>query len=89
MNRVIGIGLVIAFVALTSSCSSRSRVEENWGQSFRAKIDLQTANPDRPNPDAPLETLDPETGLRVADRYYEGQDKQQQRVAPSVIIQGD
>ena len=89
MNRVIGIGLVIAFVALTSSCSSSSRVEENWGRSFQATIDLQTANPDRPNPDAPLEPLDPETGLRVADRYYEGQDKQQQRVAPSVIIQRD
>ena len=87
MKRIIGIGLVVGIIIFAGGC--RSPVDENWGRSSETTMNRQIANPDAPNPDGPLETLDPETGKRVADRYYEGQEKQKQRVAPAAIVSGN
>jgi hypothetical protein len=82
MKRV-GIGLAV--IAFGNGCL-HSEVDENWGKSHEAQMAWQTANPDAPTTTEPLESLDPETGKRVAERYYEGQEKQRQRQAPAVVI---
>ena len=78
-------GLGVALIAFSNGCLS-SRVDENWGKSHEAQRVLQTANPDAPATTEPLESLDPETAKRVAERYYEGQEKQQQRQAPTITL---
>jgi hypothetical protein len=88
MSWILRVGLgvaVVAFSTLSNGCL-RSRVDENWGNSHEAQVRLQTADPDAPATTEPLEGLDPETGKRVAERYYEGQEKQRQRQAPSIVI---
>jgi hypothetical protein len=82
----VGLGGVVAFSTLSNGCFLHSRVEENWGKSHEAQVRLQTADPDAPATTEPLEGLDPETGKRVAERYYEGQERQRQRQAPSIVI---
>lgn len=72
-------------LVLASGCL-HSRVDEHWSESYEAQMVWQTADPDAPATTEPLESLDPETGARVAERYYEGQEQQRQRQAPTVII---
>ncbi len=79
------LGLVVAVIAFANGCL-HSRVDENWGKSHEAQVSLQTADPDAPATTEPLESLDPETGRRVAERYYKGQEKQRQRQARTVVI---
>jgi hypothetical protein len=85
MTRIARAGLLLMLVAFANGCL-RSRVNENWGESYEAHLVWQTANPDAPVSYEPPESLDPETGKRVADRYYEGQEQQRQREAPMVLI---
>ena len=86
MSRIMRVGLGVALIAFSNGCLS-SRVDENWGTSYEAQVVSQTADPDAPATTEPLESLDPETGKRVAERYYEGQEKQQQRQAPSLMLE--
>ncbi len=87
MLRIIGVGLAaIALTALTNGCRLHSKLDETWGESYTAQMAWQRANPDDPTTTEPLENLDPETGMRVADRYYEGQEQQRQREAPTINI---
>jgi hypothetical protein len=86
VNRIIALSLGVALIAFSGGCL-RSRVDENWGKSYQKQIALQTANPDAPATREPLESLDPETAKRVAERYYEGQEEQSQRQAPDIVIQ--
>ncbi len=82
----VGLGVaLIAFSTLSTGCL-RSRLDENWGKSYEAQVALQTAHPDAPVTTEPLEGLDPETAKRVAERYYEGQERQRQRQAPAIVI---
>ena len=83
MNRIIALSLGVALIAFSGGCL-RSRVDENWGKSYEAQLASQTAHPEAPTTTEPVESLDPETAERVADRYYEGQEKQRQRQAPTV-----
>ncbi len=85
MSWILRVSLGAALLAFSNGCLS-SRLDENWGTSYEAQVDLQTADPDAPATTEPLESLDPETGKRVAERYYEGQEKQRQRQAPAVMI---
>jgi len=85
MNRIIRTGLAVVPLAFATGCL-HSRIDENWGKSHEAHVVWQTANPDAPETREPIESLDPETANRVADRYYEGQEQQQQRVAPTGVI---
>ena len=85
MTRITRAGLLVILVAFGKGCL-HSRVDENWGESYEAHVVWQTANPDAPATHEPLESLDPETGQRVADRYYKGQEQQRQREAPSVQL---
>ena len=77
--------VTLAVVAFAAGCL-RSRLDENWGKSYEAQVVWQTADPEAPADHEPPEGLDPETGKRVAERYYEGQEQQRQRQAPSVLI---
>ena len=87
-NQRMRVGLVaVAVIAFAGGCKLHSRLDENWGESHRAQIAEQTANPEAPANREPLEDLDPETGARVAERYYEGQEEQKQRALPAIIIQ--
>ncbi len=84
--RRVGLGVaLIAFSTLSTGCL-HSRLDENWGKSYEAQLELQTADPDAPATTEPLESLDPETAKRVAERYYEGQERQRQRQAPTIVI---
>ncbi len=66
-----------------------SNVDENWGKSYEAQQVWQTADQSAPeNYEAP-EGLDPETSQRVAERYYEGQEEQGQRVLPNIVIESN
>ncbi len=86
MMRRIRLGLgVAALIALANGCL-HSKLDENWGKSYEAQMAWQVANPDAPVTTEPLENLDPETARRVAERYYEGQEQQRQRQAPTVMI---
>jgi hypothetical protein len=85
MKKRIGIFVGLALIVFSSGCL-RSRVDENWGKSYEAQIESQTADPDAPATTEPVESLDPETAKRVAERYYKGQEEQRQRQAPSVMI---
>jgi hypothetical protein len=85
MTRIILTGVLVTLVALASGCL-RSRVDENWGESYEAHVVWQTANPDAPESNQPPENLDPETGMRVAERYYKGQEQQRLREAPVVVL---
>jgi hypothetical protein len=85
MTRITCAGLLAMLLAFANGCQ-HSRVDEHWGESYGAHVVWQTANPDAPETREPLEGLDPETAKRVADRYYEGQEQQRQREAPSVTI---
>lgn len=88
MSRITRAGLLLLLIAFANGCL-RSRVEENFGESYDAHVVWQTANPEAPETYEPPESLDPETGKRVADRYYKGQEQQRQREAPMVLIEGD
>jgi hypothetical protein len=88
MTRITRAGLLVMLIAFASGCL-HSRVEENWGESYDAHLVWQTANPEAPETNEPPLGLDPETGQRVAERYYEGQEQQRQRQAPMVLIEGD
>ena len=85
MTRITRAGLLVILIAFANGCL-HSRVAENWGESYEAHVVWQTANPDAPETNEPPESLDPETGMRVADRYYKGQEQQRQRQAPTVLI---
>jgi hypothetical protein len=88
MTRITCAGLLVMLLAFASGCL-HSRVEENWGESYGAHVVWQTANPEAPATREPTLGLDPETGQRVAERYYQGQEQQRQRQAPMVLIEGD
>ena len=88
MSWIMRVSLGTVLLVFSNGCLS-SRVDENWGKSHEAQIELQTADPDAPATTEPLEGLDPETGKRVAERYYKGQEKQQQRRTPSIVIGGN
>jgi hypothetical protein len=77
--------LTVVSLAFVSGCL-HSRVDENWGHSYEAAIVWQVVDPDAPATTEPPERLDPETGMRVAERYYESQEQQRQREAPPVLI---
>jgi hypothetical protein len=77
---------VVVITAASSSGCLHSNLDENWGESFEAQAVWQRADPDAPATTDPPENLDPETGKRVAERYYRGQEQQRQRQAPSVLI---
>jgi len=85
MTRITCAGSLVMLIAFANGCL-HSRVEENWGKSYEAHVVWQTANPNAPETREPLESLDPETGQRVADRYYKGQEQQRQREAPTVVL---
>jgi hypothetical protein len=85
MRGIVRLGLTLVAGVLASSCL-HSPLDENWGKSYEAQVVWQTADPEAPASREPLEGLDPETGKRVAERYYEGQEKQRQREAPAVTI---
>lgn len=86
MMRVMRVGLGVAvLIALANGCL-HSKLDENWGKSFEAQMAWQMANPEAPATTEPLESLDPETAKRVAERYYKGQEKQRQRQAPAIVI---
>jgi len=86
MKRIMRrVGLALVAIAFASGCL-HSRLEENWGRSYEAQLVWQSANPDAPVTREPLEGLDPETAMRVARRYYKGQEQQRQREAPAVVL---
>lgn len=85
MRRITRAGLALVSIALAGGCL-HSRLEENWGKSYEAQLVWQTADPDAPATREALEGLDPETGRRVAERYYKGQERQRQREAPAVVL---
>jgi hypothetical protein len=87
MTRITRAGLLMLLLVFANGCL-HSKVEENWGESYEAHLVWQTANPDAPVTNEPLDGLDPETAMRVADRYYKGQEQQRQREAPMVLIEG-
>jgi hypothetical protein len=85
MSLIRWIGVALGALALASGCMY-SRVDENWGSSYDAQIVWQMMNPEAPATTEPLEGLDPETGMLVAERYYKSQEQQGQRQAPTVVI---
>jgi hypothetical protein len=85
MNRILLAGFTLLLAPLTNGCL-HSNIEENWGKSHDAQVVWQTADQSAPVDREPREGMDPETAQRVAERYYEGQEKQEQRKLPSVVI---
>ncbi len=84
--KTLRVVLCLVLIALGSGCL-HSRVDENWGKSYEAQVAWQIANPEAASAsEEPIEGMDPETAKRVAERYYEGQEKQRQRQARSVVI---
>ena len=79
------LGLGVAVIAFADGCL-HSRLEENWGKSYEAQATLQTQDRDAPTTTEPMESLGPETGRGVAERYYRGQEKQREREARTVMI---
>ncbi len=77
--------LALAPLVLATGCL-HSNLDESWGKSHEAQIAWQTADPTAPEDHEPTEGLDPETASRVAERYYEGQEQQEQRRLPTVIL---
>ena len=88
MTRITRAGLLVMLLVFANGCL-HSKVEENWGESYEAHVVWQTANPEAPETNEPTVGLDPETAMRVTDRYYKGQEQQRQRQAPMVMIEGD
>ena len=65
-----------------------SAVGENWGIAVEHNVQSQIADPEAPaSLDGP-EGIDASTAERVAKRYYKGQEAQQTRRAPAVVIGG-
>lgn len=85
MKSILRVGPFLFMVALAGACM-HSRVDENWGRSFEAQLAWQTVDPDAPETREPVEGMDAETAQRVAERYYEGQEQQQQRMVPLTLI---
>ena len=83
--KTLGVVLFLALIALGNGCL-HSRLDENWGKSYEAQMAWQTANPEAGSTSEPTEGIDPETAKRVAERYYEGQEKQRQRRSRTVTI---
>lgn len=84
MNRIILMGSCIGMLLFAGGCL-HSNVDDNWASAYNEQIAVQTANPDAPSNTEPLQGLDSATGERVAERYYEGQEQQQHRIAPDII----
>jgi hypothetical protein len=82
------VGLTLLLLSPATGCL-HSNLEENWGKSYEAQVVWQTQDQTAPADREALEGLDPETAKRVAERYYEGQERQQQRRLPSVVIGGE
>ena len=85
MLRSMTLTLAVAVATSALGCI-HSNVDENWGKSYEAQIAWQTADPTAPKHYEAAEGLDPETARRVAERYYEGQEQQEQRRLPTVIL---
>ena len=68
-------------------CAS-SHVDKHFGEAFQLNGAAMIANPEAPSEVVPT-GLDPETGARVAERYYRGQQVQPQRPTTTVIIGED
>jgi len=63
-----------------------SAVDESWGITYERNVQSQIAHPESPaSVDGP-EGIDASTAERVAKRYYKGQETQQTRRAPTVVI---
>lgn len=78
--------MLVALVPVCATGCLTSNVDENWGKSYEAQVAWQTADPTAPKHYDAAEGLDPETARRVAERYYEGQEQQEQRRLPTVIL---
>jgi hypothetical protein len=77
--------LLVSLTLLLSGCL-HSPVDESWGEALSATGDAQVANPVAPDTLEGAKGIDPVSAEAVAQRYYEGQRRQQSREAPSIVI---
>jgi outer membrane murein-binding lipoprotein Lpp len=81
MKSEVKLAFVAAAALVLAGCAS-SRVDANWGEglghTWSAQID--------PNNSSEIVGLDAQTAELVADRYYKGQQTQQTRQPPIVVM---
>jgi hypothetical protein len=65
-----------------------SHVDQHWGEAVQLDMAAMVANPEAGSSE-PVEGLDPETGQRVADRYYKGQEQQSAREVRTFLVGED
>jgi hypothetical protein len=91
IHRETVLAILIAASLCATACTHPvfglySAVEGTWGDAYESQVEAQIAHPDGPaSVDAP-EGIDASTAERVAKRYYKGQETQQTRRTPSVVI---
>lgn len=75
-------GALLVAAALAALGCASSRVDANWGEGLGHTWSVQID----PNNSSEIVGLDAPTAERVADRYYKGQETQQTRQPPTVLI---
>jgi hypothetical protein len=80
--------LTVAALSLWVAGCTASNVDKYWGMAVTDMTALQTADPTGVPEGSAVEGLDAPTSERVAKRYYEGQEQQETRQAPTILIQG-
>jgi hypothetical protein len=65
--------LATGAAALLASGCLHSPVQDHFGDAYRDAVRAQVADPDAPRTDRGPEGLDPATGERVAEGYYQRQ----------------
>lgn len=90
MTNVVQATLILCLCAtmmlLSASCRT-SMVSKHWGRAFDANVTQMTADLGASQREAGPTGLDPHTGAKVAEGYYESQNREidSKSVAPSII----
>ena len=85
MRKTIAIILSLSFTAgLLISCAAPTRVEMDYGTSYKLQVFNQTANPAAEKSLAPVQGLDSRASLGAVDKYHKEFEKQDK--APTYIF---
>ena len=82
--RIAVISCLIATMMTLSACR-HSQVEQGWGQALAANISQMTANPEAGQQETGPIALDPHTGAKVVEGYYESQKRDKAPSTDSMI----
>lgn len=82
---IAGIGACLVVGCGSLSPKHPSHVDQHWGEALQLDMSAMVENAEAGSGES-LKGLDPETGQRVAERYYESQEEQSSREVRTFLV---